>query len=157
MKQCSASAWEHYTIALIDVEYCSALHVEEKAKRIQLVPKHSVCLCLCTVSRVCLSGWTVRLQFHHTHTHTHTRWAQGRPRKRVGAIKQWAGFSSPLITPSLFRPIYLSVAAMEWMRLCGSLCSPSGYNSRFSRNRAARLWRWYTQTGLTCAFICKLP
>lgn len=47
MRQYSASAWEHYTIALIDVEeYCSALHVEERAKRIQLVPKHSVCLCL---------------------------------------------------------------------------------------------------------------
>lgn len=71
MRRYSASAYEHYTIALIDVEeYCSALHVEEKAKRIQLVPKHSVCLCLCTVSRVCLSGWTVELQFQHTHAHT---------------------------------------------------------------------------------------
>lgn len=44
---------------------------------------------------------------------------------------------------------------MGWMRLCGSLCSPSGYNSRFSRNSAARLWHWYTQTGLSSPFICK--
>lgn len=34
---------EHCSVALADVEeYCSALHVEEKAKRIQLVPEHCV-------------------------------------------------------------------------------------------------------------------
>lgn len=53
MRQYSESVGEHYIIALIDVEeYCSALHVEEKAKRIQLVPKHSVCLCQDMLIRV---------------------------------------------------------------------------------------------------------
>lgn len=76
MRRYSASAWEHYTVALIDVEeYCSALHLKERAKRIQLVPKHTVCLCLHY-----LQGMLIRvdggaaipsLALEHTHTSTH--------------------------------------------------------------------------------------
>lgn len=94
-------------------ECCSALHVEEKAKRIQLVPKHNVCLCLCTV----FQGMLIRVDDgevaipSHTHIHTQVKHKVALSLKRVGAIKRRAGFSLPLISPSLFRPIYLSVTA----------------------------------------------
>lgn len=66
---------EHYTTALIEVKYWSALHVEENAKRIQLVPKHTVCLCLCTVPAMLIRvDGEVAIPSHmraNTHMHTH--------------------------------------------------------------------------------------
>lgn len=121
-RQSSKSAGEHYSVALIDVEECcSALHVQEKAKRIQLVPEHRVCLRLCTVSRVGLSGWTAKSPSNtRGRRHVYVRWAQGQARKAVGVIKRWAGFTRPLIAPSPFRLIYLQSAGV-WAVLCG-LC-----------------------------------
>lgn len=57
-----------------------------------------------------------------------TFYTEGRScKKRIVAIKRWAGFSLPLISSSPFRPIYLSVTTMVWIRLWGPLGSPLGY------------------------------
>lgn len=63
----------HYTIALTDVEeHCSALHVGDRLRGFS----GSLCALCCSLSTVCrlyLSGWTMKLQFHHTDSHTHTK------------------------------------------------------------------------------------
>lgn len=143
-RQWSKSAGEHYSVALIDVEECcSALHVEEKAKRIQLVPEHRVCLRLCTVSRLRLSGWTAESCARRTHVYV--RSAQGQARKPVGVIKRRAGFTRPLIAPSPFRLICLQM----WVRRCERLYV--GYVVTFRRwFRVLKEQRGQTVTPTLC-------
>lgn len=67
---------------------------------------------------------------------------QGCPRKRLGDKVASRFLPSSHLSISIRAPIYLSVTAAAWTRLCGPLGSPSGYNSTLSRNNAVQRWNW---------------
>lgn len=69
----------------------------ERAERIQLVPQHTVCLCLQHYPGYVYQGGG---QNCGSFARARARRAQGRPRKRAAAIKRRAGVASPLMASS---------------------------------------------------------
>lgn len=72
-----------------------------RAERIQLVPQHTVCLCLQHYPGYVYQG-------AGQNARARARRAQGRPRKRAAAVKRRAGVAPPpLIASSGCGPIHL--------------------------------------------------